>query len=265
MPMMFRKIAILAMIYQGLSYAPADVVGSGTEAVSADWSSWSVVMGSLSAPLALRLAVWLVLGCGVGICLSFFVRNLRRGRALVGGALGGLLAAGGFFMAVQPVGEMVGHLLAAAILGLGMALMITLARVRRAEADGMKPVAKSKSASGPAPVAAKQLASAPKPAPKPAPAAQSSSAPSPDPKPAPAAQSSSAPAPETQDEAAEESAPDPDPESESAPAADSSSPPPKAEAAPKASKQPRALPTPKKTKPKKAKAGSGADWLQDHG
>lgn len=143
--MMFRTITTVAMLCQGLSTAPVDVSGGRAAAFPVEWSSFSAFMESLSTPLALRLVGWLVLGCGIGIGLSFLVR--RRARAIVGGILGGLLASGGFLVMVQRLDEMAGHILAASVLGLTMAMMFVLARMRGGKVKVKAPVAKSQSSS----------------------------------------------------------------------------------------------------------------------
>ncbi len=253
-------------IDHGFSYPLLGLSGNGTGASVVDVISWSALVDSLSGPLAIRLAAWLVLGCVVGMCLSFVVRNLRRRTAVVVGALGGLLAAGVFWMAVQRLGETAGHLLSAAILGLTMVLMIFRARSRTGAADGNGPEA------------ADQSASVPDPEPGHASTAQSSSTPAPDPDPVPADGSASEPEHEMQveedeeeeEEEEEDSAPAPEsqsaaaPESQPAPANTISAPPPKPKARPIATKKQSTLPSPKKATPMKAKPASGSDWMQDH-
>ena len=88
----------------GVSYILADVFGNGGEALV------------ISDALLIRLAVWPVLGCVIAISVSFLVRNLRLGSALVGGSFGGVLAAIAFLLAVQRFSEMAGHLIAAGLL-----------------------------------------------------------------------------------------------------------------------------------------------------
>ena len=138
-----------------------------------DWSSWSAFVDSPSAPLVFRLGAWLVLGWVIGIGLSFLVRNLGRGRAFVGGTLGGLLAAGVFLMASERLGEKDGHLAAAAILVSMMGLMVVRARRRTGAASAPAPEAE----------AAREAEAAP--------ADQSTPAPAPDSQSAPAADDSS--------------------------------------------------------------------------
>lgn len=237
--MMFRTITTVAMLCQGLSTAPVDVSGGRAAAFPVEWSSFSAFMESLSTPLALRLVGWLVLGCGIGIGLSFLVR--RRARAIVGGILGGLLASGGFLVMVQRLDEMAGHILAASVLGLTMAMMFVLARMRGGKVKVKAPVAKSQSAAAPASKAVNQSAPAPTSAPQPAPTAQSSS--------------TSASDTEADDE------------DESAPAAGASAPPPEDEAAPQATPKPSAPPAPKpapmKPAPTQAKSAPGPSWMHD--
>ncbi len=237
--MMFRTVTIVSMLCQGLSTAPVDVSGGGAAAFPVEWSSFSAFMESLSTPLELRLAGWLVLGCGIGIALSFLVR--RRARAIVGGILGGLLASGGFLVMVQRLDEMAGHIVAASVLGLTMAMMFALARMRAGKVKVKAPVAKSQAAAAPAPKAAKQSAPAPESAPKPEPIAQSSST----------------SASDTEEDDADESAPE----------AVASSPPPADESAPQATPKPSAPPAPRpapmKAKPTQSKSAPGPSWMHD--
>ncbi len=230
--MMFRTVTTVAMLCQGLSTAPVDVSGGRAAAFPVEWSSFSAFMESLSTPLELRLAGWLVLGCGIGIALSFLVR--RRARAIVGGILGGLLASGGFLVMVQRLDEMAGHILAASVLGLTMAMMFALARMRAGKVKVKAPVAKSQAAAAPAPKAVNQSAPAPE----------------------PMAQSSSTSAFDTEEDDSDESAPE----------AGTSSPAQEDEAAPQATPKPSAPPAPRppmKAKPTQAKSAPGPSWMHD--
>ena len=175
---MFSTITVQATLYQGLSNAPGVSEGA-TDAFWADWSSWSAIVDSLSTPLGFRLGAWLVLGWVIGIGLSFLVRNLGRGRAFVGGTLGGLLAAGVFLMASDRLGEKDGHLAAAAILVSMMGLMVVRARRRTGAASAP---AREAEAAPEAEAACEAEA---------APADQSTPAPAPDSQSAPAADDSS--------------------------------------------------------------------------
>jgi hypothetical protein len=145
-----------------------------------DWSSWSAFVDSPSAPLVFRLAAWLVLGWVIGIGLSFLVANLGRGRAFGGGTLGGILAAGVFLLAFEPLGERDGHLAAAAGLAAMMGLMVVRARRRTETAS----VAAPATAAAPATTAALEQEATP--GPEAIPADQSTPAPEPESQPAPA-------------------------------------------------------------------------------
>ncbi len=82
-----------------------------------------------------RVASYVFLGLGAGIGLSFFVPNLGRFRAALGGTLGGAAAGAFFVYAVPHLGEYVpqldgdrpGRITAAAILGLCTGMMIVFA------------------------------------------------------------------------------------------------------------------------------------------
>ena len=73
-----------------------------------------------------RVASWTVLGCGVGFGIGSFVPNLHRHRAAIAGAVGGGFAALCFIMLVPAVGDTIGRLLSAAILGSAIGLMMVL-------------------------------------------------------------------------------------------------------------------------------------------
>ncbi len=220
----------------------------------ADLSGTSGEVFGVSSALLIRMAVLLAMGCVIAVCLSFVVRSLKFGSAVVGGMFGGALAAGGFLLATPQFGEMTAYLVAAALLCLAMTLMIAHARPHAAaKADGKKAAATSQPAASPAPAASR---AAPKPDPKPDPKS--------DPDPAPSAQSPSAPAPKK--EPAPEKAPAPEPATPPAPESKSvaqdaaSAPPPKDKTAPKAAQKPSGMP---KAKPKSSGSTSPA-WMQDH-
>jgi Ca-activated chloride channel family protein len=73
-----------------------------------------------------RVASWTVLGCGVGFGIGCFVPNLHRHRATIAGAVGGGFAAVCFILLVPAVGDTIGRLLSAAILGTAIGLMMVL-------------------------------------------------------------------------------------------------------------------------------------------
>lgn len=85
------------------------------------------VIGSLAAVLvpAGRLVGWTVLGMLVGWGLSWFVPNLARQKAALGGAVGGAIGGVAFLMASRMAGA-VGALGGAAILGAAIGLMLAL-------------------------------------------------------------------------------------------------------------------------------------------
>jgi len=73
-----------------------------------------------------RVTGWIILGGLTGLGMSLFVPNLKPRRALIGGALGGLLGAAGFLGSAAVFGDVVGRLSGAAILGFFIGLMIAL-------------------------------------------------------------------------------------------------------------------------------------------
>ena len=218
----------------GVPYIVASVTATGGEVLAVDWSSVSALTDSLTGALLVRVAVWLALGCVVAIGLSFLVRKLRLGTALVGGTLVGILAAVAFLLALPPFGETLAHAIAAGLLGLGVALMIARARPGAAKADGGDSTQVSQPASSRAP-------------------AVSGSPAKPDQKEKPAAKTPPEPA-----ATADEKTP-PAPESQAPPEAETSSPPLNKEAAPKATKKAVAKPAPKKPQP--GKAQTKPSWM----
>lgn len=82
---------------------------------------------------ATRLAGWTILGGLLGRGLAFFVPNLRPDRAWLGGAAGGSTAALAF-LAISLLGDTLGRLVGAAILGglIGMMLAFVEAQCRAA-------------------------------------------------------------------------------------------------------------------------------------
>jgi Ca-activated chloride channel family protein len=81
-----------------------------------------------------RAVAWTLLGMGVGYGMGFFVPNLRRRRAAIAGAVGGVIAAFCFQTLVPVVGDTIGRLLGAVILGLsaGMTTVLVEAVFRQA-------------------------------------------------------------------------------------------------------------------------------------
>ncbi len=73
-----------------------------------------------------RFASWTVLGMGIGFGIGSFVPNLNRQRAALAGGVGGIFAAFCFLTLVPAVGDTIGRLLSAAILGVCTGLMMVL-------------------------------------------------------------------------------------------------------------------------------------------
>ncbi len=81
-----------------------------------------------------RVAAWSLLGCGLGYGMGSFVPNLARHRAAIAGALAGAAASFCFLTLTPLVGDTIGRLLGAAILGLaaGLTTIIIEAACREA-------------------------------------------------------------------------------------------------------------------------------------
>jgi uncharacterized protein YegL len=92
-------------------------------------------LSGASAVVAIgRVVAWALMGCGVGYGMGFFVPNLCRNRAALAGAAGGVCAAFAFLTLVPMVGDTIGRLLGAAILGLctGLTTVLVEAVYRKA-------------------------------------------------------------------------------------------------------------------------------------
>ena len=88
--------------------------------------------GAPASEAIFRILGWTLLGALAGIVLSFFVPNLRSGRSLLGGALGGAAGALGFLgvaMAIRgmPAADPSGRILGATLLGSALGLTLALA------------------------------------------------------------------------------------------------------------------------------------------
>ncbi len=102
-------------------------VVTGLVAGTASQTLFYVLSDSVREIVAIaRIASWTVLGMGIGLGMGFFVPNLHRHRAAIAGAVGGVFAAFCFLTLVPAVGDTIGRLLAAAILGVSMGLMMVL-------------------------------------------------------------------------------------------------------------------------------------------
>jgi Ca-activated chloride channel family protein len=76
-----------------------------------------------------RVVAWVVLGCGVGFGMSHFVPNLNRRRAVAAGTIGGAFAAVFFLTVVPVVGDTIGRLLGACVLGLATGATLVLMEI----------------------------------------------------------------------------------------------------------------------------------------
>lgn len=99
---------------------------TGVAAGAASQSLFYVLSGAGEIVAIGRVASWTVLGCGVGFGIGSFVPNLDRHRATIAGAVGGVFAAFCFLTLVPVVGDTVGRLVSAAILGICTGLMMVL-------------------------------------------------------------------------------------------------------------------------------------------
>ncbi|REJ51001.1 MAG: VWA domain-containing protein [Microcystis aeruginosa DA14] len=97
---------------------------AGAIAGSSGQLLYTAVSGFPVLGVAGRLAGWTILGCLVGVGMSFFVPNLKLDRALIGGAAGGIGGAIGFLLAAGIFGEIGARLIGAGILGFFIGLMI---------------------------------------------------------------------------------------------------------------------------------------------
>lgn len=88
-------------------------------------------LSALSEPFARYVGLF-VLGGVLGYGLHHFVPNLPLNPARLAGAIGGLLGAYGFLWSLAQWSDGAGRLIAAALLGLAIGLMITIQQVRTA-------------------------------------------------------------------------------------------------------------------------------------
>ena len=80
-----------------------------------------------SLEVARRVAAWTLLGGLLGLGMTFFVPNLKTWRALLGGAVGGLVGGFGFLAGSGVLADFAGRLLGAVSLGFFIGSMIALA------------------------------------------------------------------------------------------------------------------------------------------
>jgi Ca-activated chloride channel family protein len=81
-----------------------------------------------------RIASWVFVGAGLGLSIALAIPNLNSLRAILLGALGGLVASGSFLLVSSLGSEMASPLLGAAFLGLFIALAISIAEAVAREA-----------------------------------------------------------------------------------------------------------------------------------
>jgi Ca-activated chloride channel family protein len=104
----------------------AGAAATGLAAGAVGQGTFYALSGVEALVLAARVVAWTSLGCGIVLGMSFFVPNLPRVRAALGGAAGGAAAALCFLRIVPEVGDAPGRLLSAAILGLFAGAMTVL-------------------------------------------------------------------------------------------------------------------------------------------
>ena len=76
-----------------------------------------------------RSMAWALLGALLAFGMAFFIPNLQGKRALVGGAVGGVLGAIAFLFIATTFGDLAGRLIGAAILGFCIGVMIVITEV----------------------------------------------------------------------------------------------------------------------------------------
>ncbi|NEQ41600.1 MAG: VWA domain-containing protein [Okeania sp. SIO3I5] len=76
-----------------------------------------------------RSIAWGILGALLAFGMAFFIPNLQGKRALVGGAVGGVLGAIAFLFIATTFGDLAGRLIGAAILGFCIGIMIVITEV----------------------------------------------------------------------------------------------------------------------------------------
>ena len=100
----------------GIASVVAGVLAGGTGQVFFIYLNQAQFLG--------RLVGWALLGAILALGMSFYIANLDRKWALIGGAFGGTLGAIGFAISTQIAGQTSGRLLGAAILGACIGAMI---------------------------------------------------------------------------------------------------------------------------------------------
>lgn len=101
-------------------------IASGLVAGAAGQGTFYALSGLDAPELPGRMVAWVLLAGGIALGMSYFVPNLPRRRATIGGAIGGALAAACFLRIVPETGDSAGRLLGASILGLIVGALIVL-------------------------------------------------------------------------------------------------------------------------------------------
>jgi Ca-activated chloride channel family protein len=81
-----------------------------------------------------RIASWTFVGAGLGLTISLAIPNLNAFRSVAFGALGGLVAVGGFLLVSMSGADTASRLMGASFLGLFIALAVTIAEAVAREA-----------------------------------------------------------------------------------------------------------------------------------
>jgi Ca-activated chloride channel family protein len=81
-----------------------------------------------------RIVSWAFVGAGLGLSISLAIPNLKVVRSVSLGALGGLVAVGGFLLVSMSGADMASRLMGASFLGLFIALAVTIAEAVAREA-----------------------------------------------------------------------------------------------------------------------------------
>jgi Ca-activated chloride channel family protein len=81
-----------------------------------------------------RIASWTFVGAGLGLTITLAMPNLNVIRSVIFGALGGLVAVGGFLLVSMSGADMASRLMGASFLGLFIALAVTIAEAVAREA-----------------------------------------------------------------------------------------------------------------------------------
>ncbi|GGA15368.1 vWA domain-containing protein [Okeania sp. KiyG1] len=107
----------------------AGVAGSLTAGLVAGGMGELFYGGMADVAIIGRSIAWGLLGALLAFGMAFFIPNLQGKRALVGGAVGGVLGAIAFLSIAGAFGDLAGRLIGAAILGFCIGIMIVITEV----------------------------------------------------------------------------------------------------------------------------------------